>query len=42
VQSVVVVPAGRKTYTLTTVSRGGANDVARQIGRMIVSFDLKR
>ena len=42
VQSVVVVPAGGKTYTLTTVSRGGADDVAREIGRMIVSFDLKR
>jgi hypothetical protein len=42
VQSVVVVPAGGKTYTLNTVSRGGANDVARQIGRIILSFDLKR
>ena len=42
VQSVVVIPAGNRTYTLNTVSRGGANDVAREIGRMIVSFDVTR
>ena len=41
VQSVVVVPAGRKTFTLNTVSRGGADDVAREIGRMILSFNGK-
>ena len=41
VQSVVVVPAKNKTFTLNTVSRGGANDVAREIGRMILSFNAK-
>jgi hypothetical protein len=41
VQSVVVVPAGNRTFTLNTVSRGGANNVAREIGRMIVSFDAR-
>jgi hypothetical protein len=39
VHSIVVVPAGSKMFTLNTVSRGGADDVAREIGRMIVSFD---
>ena len=40
VHSIVIVPAGKKTFTLNTVSRGGANDVAREIGRMILSFDV--
>jgi hypothetical protein len=39
VQSSVVVPAGKRTFTLNTFSRGGADDVAREIGKMIVSFD---
>jgi hypothetical protein len=37
----VVVPSGNRTFTLNTVSRGGANNVAREIGRMIVSFDAR-
>jgi hypothetical protein len=42
VQSVVVVPAtGKRVFTLNTVSRGGANDVARETGRMILSFDAR-
>jgi hypothetical protein len=41
VQSVVVVPSGSRTFTINTVSRGGANDVAREIGKMIVSFDAR-
>ena len=41
VQSVVVVPAGSRTFTINTISRGGANDVAREIGKMIVSFDAR-
>jgi hypothetical protein len=42
VQSVVVVPAsGKRVFTLNTVSRGGANDVARETGRMILSFDTR-
>ena len=40
VHSIVIVPAGERTFTLNTVSRGGANDVAREIGRMILSFDV--
>ena len=40
-QTLVVVPAGKRTFTINTVSVGGANDVARQIGRMILSFDTK-
>jgi hypothetical protein len=39
VQSVVVVPAGKHTFTINTFSRGGADSVAREIGKMIVSFD---
>jgi hypothetical protein len=42
VQSVIVVPApGKRVFTLNTVSRGGANDVARETGRMILSFDAR-
>ena len=42
VQSVVVVPAsGKRVFTLNTVSRGGANNVARETGRMILSFDAR-
>jgi hypothetical protein len=39
VHSVLIVPAGRRSYTLNTVAQGGADDVARQLGRMLVSFD---
>jgi hypothetical protein len=39
VQSSVVVPAGKRTFTINTFSRGGADDVAREIGKMILSFD---
>jgi len=39
VHSIVIVPAGGRSYTLNTVARGGADDVARDLGRMIVSFD---
>jgi len=41
VNSVVVVPAGKRTFSINTVSRGGANDVARDIGRMILSFNTR-
>jgi hypothetical protein len=42
VQSVIVVPApGKRVFTLNTVSRGGANNVARETGRMILSFDAR-
>ncbi len=37
--SLVIVPAGPKTYTLNTVSNGRAARTAREIGRIIVSFD---
>ena len=42
VHSVVVIPSGNRTFTLNTVSRGGSNDVAREIGRMILSFNVKK
>jgi hypothetical protein len=38
VHTVVVVPAGKRSYVLNTVSRGGAQDVARQIASIILSF----
>jgi hypothetical protein len=37
--SLVVVPAGSKTYTLNTVSNGRAAQSAREIGGIVVSFD---
>jgi hypothetical protein len=36
--SLVIVPAGAKTYTLTSVSNGRSAAAAREIGRMIRSF----
>jgi hypothetical protein len=39
VQSVVVVPAGNRIFSINTVSRGGADNVAREIGKMILSFN---
>lgn len=40
VHSVLVVPAGDRSYAFNTVSRGGAQDVARETARIILSFDL--
>jgi hypothetical protein len=40
VHTVVIVPAGKRSYALNTVSRGGSEDVARQVARIILSFDL--
>ncbi len=39
VHSVVLVPAPRGSYVLNTVASGGEDDVARELGKMIVSFD---
>jgi hypothetical protein len=39
VNSVTIVPAPKGTFTLNGVSKGGEKDVARELGRMIVSFD---
>jgi hypothetical protein len=39
VQIVVAVPVGPRGYTLNAVVQGGAEDVARQVGAMIRSFD---
>ena len=39
VHSVVLAPAPRGSYVLNTVARGGEDDVARELGKMIVSFD---
>lgn len=40
VHSIVIVPAGARSYALNTVAQGGENVVAREIGRIVVSFDL--
>jgi len=40
VHSVLVVPAGERSYALNTVSRGGSEQVARETARIILSFDL--
>jgi hypothetical protein len=40
VHSVLVVPAGKRTFTLNSVSRGGEDRVARETGRMLLSFDF--
>ena len=38
VHTVVLVPDGKRSYVLNTVSHGGAEDVARQVARIILSF----
>jgi hypothetical protein len=38
VQSIVVAPAGDRTYTLDLVADGDAPEVARELGRMVTSF----
>jgi hypothetical protein len=38
VHTVVLVPNGKQSYVLNTVSRGGSEDVARQVARIILSF----
>jgi hypothetical protein len=38
VHTVVVAPAGKRSYALDTVSQGGREDVAREIAAMILSF----
>jgi hypothetical protein len=40
VHSVLVVPAGKRTFTVNSVSRGGEDKVAREIGKMLLSFDF--
>ncbi len=42
VQSVVVAPAGDRSYTLDLVADGGAPDVARELAGMVRSFAPKR
>jgi hypothetical protein len=39
VHTVVIVPAGKRSYVLNTVSTGGSKSVVRQIARIILSFD---
>jgi hypothetical protein len=39
VHSVVLVPAGARSYVLDSVVQGGEADTAKELGRMIVSFD---
>ena len=40
VHSVVVVPDGKRSYVLNTVSSGGSENVARQVARIILSFKV--
>lgn len=40
VHAVVIVPAGKRSYALNAVSRGGADDVARQVAKIILSFKV--
>jgi hypothetical protein len=40
VHSVVLVPDGKQSYVLNTVSSGGSEQVARQVARIILSFKL--
>jgi hypothetical protein len=43
VHTIVVIPAGnQRSYALSSVSQPGANDVARDIGRMVTSFSLTK
>jgi hypothetical protein len=42
VQSVVVVPAGDRSYTLDLVADGGAPEVARELAGMVRSFSPRR
>ena len=42
VQSVVVAPAGDRSYTLDLVADGDAPDVARELAGMVRSFAPKR
>jgi hypothetical protein len=38
VHAVVIVPAGKASYALNAVSRGGADNVAREVAKIILSF----
>ena len=42
VQSIVVAPAGSRSYTLDLVADGGAPDVARELAGMVRSFSPRR
>jgi hypothetical protein len=41
VHTIVIVPAGSRSYVLNSVSHPGANHAAREIGEIISSFSLK-
>jgi hypothetical protein len=40
--AIVVVPAGRRSYVVNTVTRGGASSVAREVARLVLSFNSAR
>ena len=40
VHTAVIVPAGERSYAINTVSPGGADKAAREIARIILSFDV--
>jgi hypothetical protein len=39
VHSVVLIPGPKGSYVLNTVAKGGEDQVAKELGRMIVNFD---
>lgn len=42
VHLIVIVPAGSRSYVMNGVIRGNADEAAREAGKIITSFDLKR
>jgi hypothetical protein len=42
VHTIVIVPAGTRSYVLDTVTTGGADDVARELASIITSFTVEK
>lgn len=42
VHTIVIVPAGTRSYVLDTVTAGGADDVARELASIITSFTVEK
>lgn len=42
VHTIVIVPAGTRSYVLDTVTAGGADDVAREVASIITSFTVEK
>jgi len=41
VHTILIVPAGSRSYVLNSVSQPGADDAAREIGEIMTSFSLR-